>query len=69
MKRAFLSGFAACYIIAGTVAGNNAAKVPATTTAGAIYAGVMWLPLAVLPFNLAVKIVPSWAFDFKGGAA
>jgi hypothetical protein len=69
MKRAFLSGFAACYILAGAIAGNNAASVPATTTAGAIYAGVMWLPLGILPTSLAVKIVPLWAFDFKGGAA
>ena len=66
MKREFWSGFVACYILAGAIAGSNAAQVPATTTAGAIYAGVMWMPLGVLPTSLAVKIVPSWAFDFKG---
>lgn len=63
-RKSFVAGFAACYLIAGIISGKNAAEVPATTTAGMIYAGVMWLPLNALPFTWAIAMVPSWSFDF-----
>lgn len=66
-SRPFLAGFLACYALAGIASGRNAAEIPATTRAGAIYAGVMWAPINLLPERIAVKLVPAWAFDF--GAA
>lgn len=60
----FILGFAACYALAGIIMATNAYQIPATTKAGAVYAGVMWLPISYLPDDAAVAFVPDWAFDF-----
>lgn len=67
--KSFGIGFALCYAIAGIVMAKNASEIPATTTAGAMYAGVMWMPLTLLPQETAFAIVPSWAFDFENTSA
>ena len=64
--KSFWLGFLLCYAVAGLTAGYNASQIPATTTAGAIYAGMMWAPLNLLPDAIALKLVPEWAFDFEG---
>lgn len=61
MKKFWL-GFAACYALAGLAAANGAANVPATTPTGIVWAGVMWAPFNLLPEEIALKLVPSWAF-------
>lgn len=63
--KSFIMGFVACYCIAGITAGMNSYEIPATTKAGAVYAGVMWMPLNILPESISFKMVPSWAFDFE----
>lgn len=68
MKRAFLSGFAACYLISGIATARDVAAIPAVTKAGVIYSAVMWLPVKALPHDLALRLVPSWVFDFDKGA-
>lgn len=61
----FAAGFLACYILTGVTYTTAAFNVPATTTAGAVYYGALWLPIQWLPSRfVAHHLIPSWAFDF-----
>jgi len=64
MKKFWL-GFAACYVLAGISQGLSAYEIPATTTAGAVYVGAIWLPFNFLPKKVAYAMIPEWAFDFN----
>lgn len=63
----FMQGFLLCYVLAGIGSANAVAQIPATTKAGVVYAGVMWLPINLLPDSVARQLIPEWAFDFEKG--
>jgi hypothetical protein len=58
-------GFLACYAIAGLAQAKSALEIPATTVAGAVYVGVIWMPFNLLPKETAIAMIPNWAYDIE----
>ena len=61
----YLIGFMICYALGAIAYGKNASRIPVTSTAGVVYLGAMWLPIAIVPQQVAPMLMPSWVYDFS----